>query len=164
MSPPSAARRGPGCDGPMLSRFGVTSPRTARCPGTRSPCRALKGIDYDTCLDGEVASRPCRSRDPSLRLRSFVRDRSPEGSARGTTVKAGCISRTGIATNRSSRSRARDRPDRRRGHSLDRVARRPPFFLYVPLRRCICPQEPAEWVTRRPASIQGDVARIMRLP
>ncbi len=150
--------------GRCWSRFGVTTPGNERALpwDTVTLPRALKSVGYDTCLTGKwhLGSRP--DQGPN----HFGFDHS-YGSLAGGVSPYGHKYKQGPYVNTWHRNETLvDEP----GHVTDLIAneavrwieaRGPaPFFLYVPFTAVHLPvKEPAEWVARVPAAVQGDVAR-----
>lgn len=150
--------------GRCWSRFGVTTPQNERALpwDTITLPRALKAAGYDTCLTGKwhLGSRP--EEGPN----HFGFDHSYGSLAGGVSpwnhrYKQGPFS---VTWHRD------EKLVEEQGHVTDLIAAEAtkwiesrgeaPFFLYVPFTAVHLPlKEPAEWVARVPAAIQGDVAR-----
>jgi arylsulfatase A-like enzyme len=150
--------------GRCWSRFGVTSPQNSwALPwDTVTLPRALKSVGYDTCLTGKWHLGSLPEQGPN----HFGFDHSYGSLAGGVSpwnhrYKQGPFSRTWHRDESFVEES---------GHVTDLIAAEAirwiesrgaaPFFLYVPFTAVHLPlKEPAEWVTRVPAAIRGDVAR-----
>lgn len=150
--------------GRYWSRFGVTTPQSERgLPwNTVTLPRILKSAGYDTAMTGKwhLGSRP--EQGPSR----FGFDHS-YGSLGGGVTPYSHKYKKGPYTDTWHRNGTLLEEN---GYVTDLLTAeavrwiesrgRAPFFLYVPFTALHLPiKEPAEWVARVPASIQGDVAR-----
>ena len=150
--------------GRCWSRFGVTTPQAERALpwATVTLPRILKSAGYDTAMTGKwhLGSRP--EQGPSR----FGFDHS-YGSLGGGVTPYSHKYKKGPYTDTWHRNGTLLEEN---GYVTDLLTAeavrwiesrgRAPFFLYVPFTAVHLPiKEPAEWVARVPASIQGDVAR-----
>ena len=150
--------------GRCWSRFNVTTPQTERALpwDTVTLPRALKSAGYDTCLTGKWHLGSVPAEGPN----HFGFDHSYGSLGGGVSpwnhrYKQGEFSRTWHRDEKFTEEE---------GHVTDLITNEAitwiesrgdhPFFLYVPFTAVHLPvKEPAEWVARVPAAIQGDVAR-----
>lgn len=150
--------------GRCWSRFGVTTPQNARALpwDTVTLPRALKSLGYETCITGKwhLGSKP------EWGPNHFGFDHSYGSLAGGVGpydhhYKQGAFSET---WHRNEKLLAES------GHVTDLITKEAcewlaarkdePFFLYVPFTAVHLPvKEPAEWLAKVPANIEGDVAR-----
>ena len=150
--------------GRCWSRFGVTTPTNVRALPweTVTLPRALKAAGYNTCLTGKwhLGSRP--DQGPN----HFGFDHS-YGSLAGGVSPWNHRYKQGPFTVTWHRN---EKLIEEEGHVTDLIAAEAtkwietqgdaPFFLYVPFTAVHLPlKEPAAWVERAPAGINGDVAR-----
>ncbi|MSU25459.1 MAG: sulfatase [Opitutus sp.] len=150
--------------GRYATRFGVTTPQNERAYrwDTVTLPRALKSVGYDTALMGKWHLGSLPEQGPN----HFGFDHSYGSLAGGVSpwnhrYKQGEFSRTWHRNEKFVEET---------GHVTDLIAAEAirwieargdaPFFLYLPFTAVHLPlKEPAEWVARVPAAVQGDVAR-----
>jgi arylsulfatase A-like enzyme len=150
--------------GRCWSRFGVTSPQNNRALpwDTVTLPRALKQTGYDTCLTGKWHLGSLPAEGPN----HFGFDHS-YGSLAGGVSPWNHRYKQGPFTQTWHRD---EKLIEEQGHVTDLIAAeavqwiesrgQAPFFLYVPFTAVHLPiKEPAEWLARVPAEIQGDVPR-----
>ena len=150
--------------GRCWSRFGVTSPQNERALpwDTVTLPRALKSIGYDTAITGKwhLGSKP------EWGPNHFGFDHSYGSLAGGVGpydhhYKKGTFSET-WHRNEKLLTEAGHVTDLITKEACEWLAARKdaPFFLYVPFTAVHLPvKEPAEWLDKVPAGIQGNVAR-----
>ncbi|MSU47920.1 MAG: arylsulfatase [Opitutus sp.] len=150
--------------GRCWSRFGVTNPQNERALpwDTVTLPRVLKAAGYDTCLTGKWHLGSLPSQGPN----HFGFDHS-YGSLAGGVSPYGHRYKKGKFSETWHRN---EKLIEETGHVTDLIATEAtrwiesrgaaPFFLYVPFTAVHLPiKEPAEWVARVPAAVQGEVAR-----
>ena len=150
--------------GRCWSRFGVTSPQSERALpiATMTLPRALKAAGYDTCLTGKWHLGSLPEQGPNH-----------YGFHHSYGSLAGGVSPWNHRYKTGPFSRTWHRDEKfvdEEGHVTDLIAAEAtqwiesrggaPFFLYVPFTAVHLPiREPAEWLARVPAGIDGEVAR-----
>ncbi len=150
--------------GRYATRFGVTTPQNNRAYrwDTVTLARALKSVGYDTALMGKWHLGSLPEQGPN----HFGFDHSYGSLAGGVSpwnhrYKQGEFSQTWHRDEKFVEET---------GHATDLIAAEAvrwieargdaPFFLYLPFTAVHLPlKEPAEWVARVPAAVQGEVAR-----
>lgn len=150
--------------GRCWSRFDVTQPINERALpwDTVTLPRALRSVGYATCLTGKWHLGSLPEQGPN----HFGFDHS-YGSLAGGVSPWNHRYKKGPFTNTWHRN---EQLIEEQGHVTDLITREAvewlgshgdePFFLYVPFTAVHLPiKEPAEWVSRVPDSIRGDVPR-----
>ncbi|MCA9165121.1 MAG: sulfatase-like hydrolase/transferase, partial [Planctomycetales bacterium] len=150
--------------GRCWSRFGVTSPQNNRALpwNTVTMARALNDAGYDTCLTGKWHLGSLPEEGPN----HFGFDHSYGSLAGGVTPWLHRYKKGPFTETWHRNEQRLEEP----GHVTDLIADEAiawikqrgeaPFLLYVPFTAVHLPvKEPAEWLARVPAEIEGDVPR-----
>ncbi len=150
--------------GRCWSRFGITTPSNERALpwDTVTLASALKSVGYDTCITGKWHLGSLPEQGPN----HFGFDHSYGSLAGGVSPWNHFYKQGPFVKTWHRNEQFVEEP----GHVTDLITKEAirwlegrgtnPFFLYVPFTAVHLPlKEPAEWVERVPAAIQGDVPR-----